>query len=656
MASLVMEGAIWLAASGLLVWLARRLRASERRYRHLVENSLGLICSHDLQGRLLSINPEAARLLGRERADAVGRSVAEVLAPSVRQLFPEYLERVRRKGSDSGVMRVLTADGSERLWLYRNVVFEDRVLGHAIDVTELHQVKQELERIQKDLERRVAERTAALEASESLFRTLSVCSPVGIFRADSEGRMSYLNPVARGLLELGEDDSPASWIRVVHPDDQDRVVAGWTESARQGLPISQEFRLAPEGRPVTWAQLTSAPLTGDQERLLGYVGVLEDITERRLLESQVRQEQKMEALGQLAGGIAHDFNNILAAIQGHSELLLEYLEPAHPLRGDAEQIRKGAERAAQLTRRLLAFRGRQPLRPAILDLNTVLAGLTPALRRVIGEDIGLQTVMGASLRPISADPALLEQVVLNLIVNARDAMPEGGRLSIATANVDLDDSYARGHPGATAGSYVQLAVSDTGPGMDEQTRSRLFDPFFTTKGAGRSGLDLSIVYGFVRQTRGHIDVESEPGHGSTLRIYLPAASAAPASEGDAAPPLADPAAGSRTILLVEDEEAVRAVVGHFLRHAGYTILEAGDAEEALRIADDHAGPLHLLVTDVVLPGLNGRELFKRLGPSRPDLRVVFMSGDTGASELAGPWLSKPFGRDDLLRAVQEELR
>lgn len=644
-----------LATVVLLILLARRLRASERRYRHLVDHSLGLICCHDLDGKLLWINPEAARILGYDPRRAVGLSVAEVLAPPVRGQFEDYLDQIRRHASFSGFMRILTKDGAERIWFYRNVLFEDHVLGHALDVTELQQAKGELKKTQQELEQRVAQRTAALQASEQMFRSLSLCCPVGIFQTDVEGRLTYLNPRCQAILGLGQGHRlDEDWEQLTHPEDRAEVLASWLEAARKGRPYLREFRLHPAGGVTPWVRVHTAPLLDDEGRIVGHAGAVEDLTERRYVDEQLRQAQRMEAVGKLAGGVAHDFNNILTAIHGYSELLLERPECSEPMRREIEEVRKAAERAGALTRQLLAFSRHKVLQPKVLDLNALLADLYKMLRRVIGEDIDLQTIPGPALRFVKADPGQIEQVILNLAVNARDAMPHGGRLTIETRNADLDAAYACLHPGVQPGPYVKLAVSDGGSGMDEETRSRLFEPFFTTKAGQGTGLGLSIVYGVVQQSGGHLRVESQPGVGTTFEIYLPQAEAAAVEEHEF--PEAEPiAGGTETILLVEDESPVRDLVRTILQRSGYSVLVAGDGPTALHLAQTHPGPIDLLFTDVVMPGLSGPELLQRLEPQRPGMEVLYMSGYADKTVPGKHFLQKPFTKEALVRKVREVL-
>jgi two-component system cell cycle sensor histidine kinase/response regulator CckA len=382
------------------------------------------------------------------------------------------------------------------------------------------------------------------------------------------------------------------------------------------------------------------------------------------LEEHYRQAQKMEAVGQLAGGIAHDFNNLLTVINGYSELLLlRYLKADHPSRKYLEEIKRAGERAATLTGQLLAFSRKQILQLQIVDLNTVVAEMDKMFRRLISEDIDLDTRLAPDLAPIKADRGQVEQVLLNLVVNARDAMPQGGKLTFETANVRLDQDYADEHAEVTPGEYVLLAVSDTGIGMTEEIKARIFEPFFTTKEEGKgTGLGLATCFGIIKQSKGHIGVYSEPGLGTTFKIYLPCATEttepiAAREESETLP------RGTETILLVEDGEAVRVLAAQLLREQGYTVLEAGNGEEALRLTEAQIEPeIHLLLTDVVMPQMGGKELADRLQAERPNLKVLFTSGYTddaivhhGVLEPGIAFLEKPFTASTLLRKVRQTL-
>ncbi len=382
---------------------------------------------------------------------------------------------------------------------------------------------------------------------------------------------------------------------------------------------------------------------------------------RAELEDEIRQLQKMDAVGRLAGGVAHDFNNLLMVVRGRSELLLHHIMHENPMRRHIELIQQTAERAVALTQQLLTFSRKQMLQPRVIDLNAVVAGVEQMLRRLIGEHLEMALVVGSGLGRVRADAGQLEQVIMNLVVNARDAMPEGGRLTLETANVELDETFVRAHMGARAGSYVMLAVSDTGVGMDAATQAHLFEPFFTTKGPGKgTGLGLATVYGVVKQHGGYITVESAPGRGAVFSVYLPRT-----DEGieRPAPSASDirPTRGSETVLLVEDEQSVRDLIREMLLARGYRVLEARHGAEALLIAERHTGPIHLLLTDVVMPQMGGREVAQRLRPSRPEMKALFISGYTGVAntfddtDLGAVLLPKPFTADALALKLREVL-
>jgi len=408
---------------------------------------------------------------------------------------------------------------------------------------------------------------------------------------------------------------------------------------------------------------TATPLRDPKGILKGSVHVLRDVTERKRVEEQLRQAQKMEAVGQLAGGVAHDFNNLLMAIIGYSDLLLARLRDGDHLRKHIQEIKKAGERAASLTRQLLAFSRRQVLVPQVLDLNSVVSNMQKMLRRMIGEDIDLLTLPAPGLGQVKADPGQVEQVIVNLAVNARDAMPEGGKLTIETANAELDESYTRGHIDVLPGPYVMLAVSDTGAGMDRETLSHVFEPFFTTKEEGKgTGLGLATVYGIVKQSGGHIVVSSEPGQGTTFKIYLPRIEAAgelPARGST----VEEMPQGTETILLVEDDAVVCKLVHEMLQSSGYTVLEASGAREALAVGERYVPrPIHLLLADVVMPEMSGPQLADRLGHVYPKMKVLYMSGYTDAAVMRhgklnanAAYLQKPFAPEVLARRVREVL-
>jgi signal transduction histidine kinase len=381
----------------------------------------------------------------------------------------------------------------------------------------------------------------------------------------------------------------------------------------------------------------------------------------RQSEAQLRQAQKMEMVGRLAGGIAHDFNNVLSVILGYGEMVLRDLRPGEPMRDDVQEILKAGRRAADLTRQLLMFSRQQVIAPRVLDLDELLGGMQRMLERLVGEDIELRTLAGASPGRVRVDPGSIEQVIMNLVVNARDAMPAGGTITLETAKVTLDEAYAQAHLGARPGAYLRLSVTDTGSGMDAATLGRIFEPFFTTKEQGKgTGLGLSTVFGIVHQSEGHILVRSEPGAGTTFEVYLPQVNAQ--IEEIKAPTGPLTLRGAETILLVEDEDQVREVARGILRKHGYVVLEARNAGEALLLCEQHPGPIHLLLTDVVMPQMSGPALARRLGPDRPEMKVLCMSGYTddaalrhGVEDAAVAYLQKPLTVESLTTKVREVL-
>ena len=505
-----------------------------------------------------------------------------------------------------------------------------------------------------------------LRRQERLLRQIIDANPSLIFVKDWDGRFVLVNQATAeiygttvaSLVGKTDADFNPNKDEVAHFLRDDREVMS---SARSKL-IGEEPVTNPDTGEKRWFQTIKVPLRLPDDDLPKLLGVATEITERKRLEEQLLQSQKMEAVGQLAGGVAHDFNNILTAIVGYTDLLAAEFGPGNRHLEDLEEIRKAARRAAALTRQLLAFSRKQVLEPRVIDLNGIVQNLDKMLRSLISENIELKTQLADDIESARADPNQIEQVIMNLAINARDAMPEGGSLTIETANVTLDDDYAARHVSVVPGHYVMLAVTDTGCGMDQDTQARIFEPFFTTKPAGRgTGLGLSTVYGIVKQSGGNIWLYSEPGKGTTFKVYLPSVDESPEDVSKPATP-ASRRGGRETVLLVEDDEQLRRLTHRALASHGYTVLEADRGNTALDIARRHKGRIDLLLTDVVMPDTNGTKLADTLRGARPELRVLFMSGypdgailHNGMLEHGASYLAKPFTTEAVTRKVRDVL-
>jgi PAS domain S-box-containing protein len=512
-----------------------------------------------------------------------------------------------------------------------------------------------------------------LRRSELNFRSLVTNAPYGICRCDSTGKILDANPAFLELL----GDTPAELLGqhifgLYSDNDQWFDLADFLRSSEPFKGVAAEWKR--KDNTTTVVRISGRSVANGPEGVV-FELFAEDVTERRALEHQLRQSQKMEAVGRLAGGIAHDFNNLLMVISGYSEFLLERLGAEPHLRGPAQEIAHAAERASSLTRQLLAFSRKQMLAPRIVNLNDVATENFKMLTRMIGEDIDLVMVPSANLWPVRADSGQIEQVIMNLAVNARDAMPSGGKLTIETSNITLDEDYARFHAPLRPGDYVMIAISDTGAGMDLDTQSRIFEPFFTTKGTKGTGLGLSTVYGIIKQSGGYIWVYSEVGRGTTFKIYLPRVAAIGETaaqvtaagvrdndvrNNDVGNNNVEP--GTETILLVEDEANLRYLARQYLEKQGYKVIEAADGAVAMQIAVAHEKVIHLLLTDVIMPGMNGRELAQRISEIRPNVKILYMSGYTenvighnGMLDAGVRLLQKPFNLRDLKSKVREVL-
>ena len=625
------------------------LRSSEARYRLLVENASDGFYRIDPRGIFVYANPVAGRVLGVGEEGLVGRSYLDFVRPDYRMEGIDIYSRQIKNHVPLTYWEfpALRADGRE-VWVGQNVQIEEadgRVVG--------------LFAVARDITaRRVAE--AALRESESRYRFLAEHSHDMLARLDAEGVFTYVSPVCRTLLAL----EPAALVGrrfedLCDPEDAP-ALRQVLERLRQsgGVETTTTRMRRGDGHDI-WFETTHQPILSDETgAVAGFLTVSRDVTERRRLEEDLRHIQKMEAVGQLAGGVAHDFNNLLTAIRGFSDVLFQSIRADDPRRADVLEICKATDRAATLTRQLLAFSRRQVMRPESLSLNTVVSDLARILQRLLGEGITVTTRLEADLATVRADPGQMEQVLLNLALNSRDAMAgTGGTLRIETMNVDV----ARGPEVRHApGRYAVLRVTDTGVGMPPEVRERVFEPLFTTKERGRgTGLGLSMVYGIVTQSGGFITVDSAPGQGASLAIHLPAVEVSAEPVRPAAPRSRQVPGGGGTILIAEDSEGVLALAERILQNEGYTVLSAHDGVEALELSRAHAGEIDLLLTDVMMPRMNGGELARAFASERPDAVIAIMSGYMDEDALRRtldnpetPILQKPFSAATLLERVR----
>ncbi|MDQ2969832.1 MAG: PAS domain S-box protein [Acidobacteriota bacterium] len=757
------------------------LRASEDLHRDLTEHSHVLICVHDLEGRILTVNAAAAKNLGYDRSVHLGnaiRSIQDILAPESRAGFGRYIAALRESGVASGIMVVQTRTGEKRHWEYRNTLRTEGVetpvvRGTAFDVTERIRAEQGLrearrfsdeiiasagegiivfgrdlryvlwnafmeeltglrerdvrgksplelfphfsrdgtwelmqsaltgEKVASDdvpllvpgagvqlwvsstfaphrdadgeivgvigVVEDVTERKRAEEILEESRASLERAQEVGqigswVSAAGGRGSLVWSRETCRifGIAPENFDGRVETFFSMVHPDDLELVQKASAAAISEMRPFAIEHRIVRPDHTIRWVYERADVVRDAAGKPFKMVGIVQDITERRSLEQQFLQSQKMEAIGRLAGGVAHDFNNLLTAILGYSDLLLSQIPAPDPMREDLEEIRKAGERAAGLTRQLLAFSRQQMLEPRVLDVNGIVSNIEKMLRRVIGEDVTLVTSLESDIDYVRADPGQLEQVIMNLAVNSRDAMPGGGTITIETRKVLLDSPLDFGRFVIPAGRYVVLEVRDSGTGMDAEIQARIFEPFFTTKEKGKgTGLGLATAYGIVKQSGGYIACESEPGRGTRFLVYLPR-SLENAESAPATSPAPGPAVfGTETVLLVEDEEGVRRLSRKLLEAHGYQVLEASGGAEAIDLAARYPGPIHLVLTDVVMPGVDGPEVAARIAALRPGIKVLYMTGYTDAVTTKigaqAPLLRKPFSPAALAQRVHELL-
>jgi two-component system cell cycle sensor histidine kinase/response regulator CckA len=614
------------------------------------------VIATDAEGRLTFLNPIAESLTGWQQKEATGQSLDEVfriINEKTRAIVESPVTKVLREGVVVGLANhtiLLAKDGRQTPIDDSGAPIKDPG-GATVGVILVF----------RDVTVR-KRREEALRASEERFSKAFSVSPLAMSISRFADRRfldvneSFLHVTGYSREEVLGRSGPEMGI---WPSSEERARVPRLND-RQGSLRKVECRLRLKSGEIhtflLWAEVIEI---GGEECVLT---VMDDISERKQLEEQLLQAQKMEAVGRLAGGVAHDFNNLLTAIIGYSDLLLLQAEGSSRLRSNIEEIRKAGKRAAKLTSQLLAFSRKQVLQPKVIDLNEIVTDLSKMLQRLIGEDVELVCITKADLGQVKADPGQIEQILINLAVNARDAMPEGGKITMETGNVVLDEEYTRHHAKVSPGSYVMMAVSDSGHGMDLSTQSHIFEPFFTTKGPGKgTGLGLSTVYGIVKQSDGHIWVYSEPGHGTTFKVYFPRVDAEIDSL-DSTHASLEPPQGSETILLVEDEEQVRELARIALEMSGYRVLEAADGVEALQRSAEHEGPIELLVTDVVMPQMSGRQLAEKMKVIRPGMRVLYMSGYTddaivhhGVLDSAAAFIQKPFSPREMARKVRDLL-
>jgi two-component system cell cycle sensor histidine kinase/response regulator CckA len=649
-----MAVALLLAIAGtVFIWFVRRIRRSESRYRLLLDAAPDAIVVTDRNDRVVLFNDAAERLVGSPAAAVLGEPVSTIIG----------LEGGSSGGSLAGAgdpgassspmeLEARRADGS-RFWAESTIA--DLGLGQEPGTTVIF----------RDVSERHAAQNALRESQEHLAFALEA-GRMGTWEWEmTTGTITWSDSM-EGIVGIPSGSFAGTYeafAELVHPDDRPSMRQAVERAMATDGEYLVECRMGPPGAhttPIVAQGRVVRDAFGEPVRM---VGVALDVTARRELEGQLRHAQKMESVGRLAGGIAHDFNNLLTAITGHGDLLAQSLDADDVRQADVSAINAAAARAATLTRQLLAYGRQTLLRPEPVDLNAVVSDIEPMLRRLIGEDIELRTNLEPELGWVQADAGQLDQVILNLVVNARDALSSGGTIELSTASVLLNETYAAEHPGARPGRFVMISVSDTGVGIDRATLARIFEPYFTTKDRGRgTGLGLATVLGIVEQSGGHIDVTSTVGEGTSFRVYLPRAADPHASVAAETGGIQAPEGGHETVLLAEDEEAVRRLAAMALERSGYRVIAAPDGQAALDMAAAHDGRIDLLLTDVIMPGLNGRELANRFATIHPETRVLFMSGYAGEAlsaqgvlDSSVAFLAKPFVPAELARKVREVL-
>lgn len=636
--------------------------------RDFLETLPDALLAVDGKGAILQMNSQVEALFGYRQNELIGKQI-EVLVPerfrdehsAHRDGFSNH-PKTRRMGAGLELYG-RRSNGSEfPVEISLSPVSTDGgiiVLSAIRDVTDRKRIEQELRRAHEELARATAEQIGEYRAR---LASIIDSSEDAILAKGLDGTITNWNRGAERIYGYAAEEVIGKNIRMLVPSDRPEEIPEILTKIARGEAIEhyESVRVTKGGRRLN-VSISVSPLRDTSGEIVGASAIARDITEQRRAEDQLRQAQKMEAIGRLAGGVAHDFNNVLGIINACAEFLRDRIDPASEPATYVENIKKATDRAAALTRQLLAFSRRQVVKPTILGLNDRLKDITKLLRPLMGDDIEIQVVPRTDAAIVEADPGQLDQIVMNLAVNARDAMPKGGRFILETDAIEFDEHFAEQHRPLKAGKYVMLAVSDNGVGMDKATLSRIFEPFFTTKEAGKgTGLGLSTVYGIAQQNGGHIWVYSEPGRGTTFKVYLPSAAHKLTSQTSKESETVAPKRAAR-ILLVEDDEMMRSLTRKLLQEQGYSVIEANNGKVALEWAEANPGQIDLLLTDVVMPAVSGPELAERLSRSHPGLKVVYMSGYTGelmeASERLkhGILLEKPFTRTALLNVLHQTL-
>ncbi|HEX6823733.1 MAG TPA: PAS domain-containing protein [Candidatus Sulfotelmatobacter sp.] len=648
----------FVAAGGRMFVVQRQLLIRSRELQHSVlllrgitEGTTDAVFVKDLQGKYLMINSAGAAFAGRSVDEILGKTDLDLFSADSAEVVMQKDRQVLMQGVTQTFEESGTANGVSRVYLSTKGPYRDAhgaiigLLGVARDITERKRAEEEMRQSQQKL------------------RIHFEHTPLAVVEWDLDFRVAAWNPSAERIFGYSRQEALGQHARFIVPaqyrEDVDRV---WQALLKQsGGARSTNDNLTKDGRTIS-CEWYNTPLVDDSGRVLGVASLVQDVTERVALEERLRQSQKMEAVGRLAGGVAHDFNNLLTVILGYSQILTDGLPKGSRLADNTAQIKSAADRAAAITRQLLAFSRKTVLSPRVINLNEIVLNLDSLLRRLIGEDIEVRTLPASDLGCVKADPSQIEQVVMNLALNARDAMPKGGTVTLETGNVTMDGTYARDHQPVEPGRYVMLAVSDSGEGMTPETQARIFEPFYTTKEVGKgTGLGLSMVYGIVKQSGGYIWVYSEPGLGTTFKIYFPRVDQpAEVVSGDNRSTKVQ--RGTETILLVEDDEQLRALTSSVLTHCGYNVLVARAPEEGLAICKLPSHDIRLLVTDVVMPRMNGRQLAEQAQGIRPRMRVLYISGYTNDAIAhygvldPGLWfLPKPYALSSLIAKVREVL-